>query len=330
MSSNNGMVHLVKIELSLISLCRIPKFSPLISLQHLHSEKIQIQLTRVLRCKLGFLTMSIDYFKQDIDELIGEFTQDESTTLAEIKRVWLSRKFSYIYEARPSANLAFFMQSLYAHCIGYMVGTATLSHRLGGLYCLYCLYETQPFNPSFKVYLSLGELKKLRILVADAKANDIKVALALVKRMLERNTFLFGSVDLMEGCVTETVNELQQLQNARIQVAYEKLFDSTSIDNYIQMDLGLEVDLDLLKKKSSGYATAKNVAIQEASNILDVENIKHLQKDKELIGDVVEKVANDWHVQKQTFYKQTGLGDDAYEKELEQLLLEQHPHDGNS
>jgi len=67
-----------------------------------------------------------------------------------------------------------------------------------------------------------GELKKLRILVADAKANDIKVVPALVKRMLERNAFLFGSVDLIEGCVAETVNQLQQLQNARIQVAYEK------------------------------------------------------------------------------------------------------------
>jgi len=66
------------------------------------------------------------------------------------------------------------------------------------------------------------ELKKLRILVADAKANDIKVVPALVKRMLERNVFLFGSVDLIEGCVAETVNQLQQLQNARIQVAYEK------------------------------------------------------------------------------------------------------------
>ncbi|TKY54820.1 Small nuclear RNA activating complex (SNAPc), subunit SNAP43 [Spatholobus suberectus] len=288
---------------------------------------------RVLRCKLGFLTMSldIDYFKQDIDELIGEFIQDESTTLADMKRVWLSRKFSYIYEAAPSTNLAFFMQSLYAHCIGYMVGTASLSHRVGGLYCLYCLYETQPFNPSFKVYVSLGELKKLRILVADAKANDIKVVPALVSRMLERNMFLFGSVDLMEGCVTETVNQLQQLQNARIQVAYEKLFDSTSVDNYVHMDLGLEVDLNLLKKKSSGYAAAKNVAIQEASNILDVENLKNTQQGKELIGDAVEKIANDWHDQKQTFYKQTGLGDDErYGQELEQLLLEQHPHDEDS
>jgi len=69
----------------------------------------------------------------------------------------------------------------------------------------------------------------------------------------------------------------------------------------------------------------------EASSILDVENIKHIQEDKQLIGDVVEKVANDWHAQKQAFYKQTGLGeDDEYEKELEQLLLDHHPHNGDS
>ncbi|XP_061350872.1 uncharacterized protein LOC133295951 isoform X1 [Gastrolobium bilobum] len=275
--------------------------------------------------------MNSDYFKQDIDELIGEFSQDESTTLDDMKRVWLSKKFSYIYEASPSTNLAFFMQSLYAHCIGYMVGSASLSHRLGGLYCLYCLYETQPFKPPFKVYLSVGELEKLRILVADAKANDIKVVPALVKRMLEKNMFLFGSVDLMDDSVTEKVNRLQQIQNTRIQVAYQKLFDSTPIEHYVHMDLGEEVDLNLLKKMSSEYAEAKDVAIKEASSIIDVQNIKHISEDKELIGDVVEKIANDWHVQKQTFYKQIGLEDDeGYEQELEQLLLEHHPDDGQS
>jgi snRNA-activating protein complex subunit 1 len=70
--------------------------------------------------------------------------------------------------------------------------------------------------------VSTGELKNLRILVVDAKANDIRVVSTLVKRMLERNMFLFGVVDLMESSVTETVNQLEQVQNARIQVAYEK------------------------------------------------------------------------------------------------------------
>ncbi|QHO23040.1 uncharacterized protein LOC107624941 isoform X1 [Arachis ipaensis] len=281
--------------------------------------------------------MNIDFFKRDIDELIGEFTQNESTTLADMKRVWLSKKFSYIYESSPASNLAFFMQSLYAQCIDlkeipqvevtnvkcYMCGTASLSHRLGGLYCLYCLYETQPFKPPFKVYLSLGEVKKLRTLVVDAKANDIKVVPPLVKRMLGRNMFLFGAVDLTEDSVRETVNELQQLQNARIKIAYEKLFHSTPIDNYVHMDLGMEVDLGKLQKMSSEYAQAKNVAIAEASNVLDVTNIKHLSEDKELIGDVVKKITDDWNEQKENFYKQTGCGEDEMDdQELQQLLLD--------
>ncbi|XP_057742028.1 uncharacterized protein LOC130960602 [Arachis stenosperma] len=267
--------------------------------------------------------MNIDFFKRDIDELIGEFTQNESTTLADMKRVWLSKKFSYIYESSPASNLAFFMQSLYAQCIGYMCGTASLSQRLGGLYCLYCLYETQPFKPPFKVYLSLGEVKKLRTLVVDAKANDIKVVPPLVKRMLGRNMFLFGAVDLTEDSVRETVNELQQLQNARIKLAYEKLFHSTPIDNYVHMDLGMEVDLGKLQKMSSEYAQAKNVAIAEASNVLDVTNIKHLSEDKELIGDVVKKITDDWNEQKENFYKQTGCGEDEMDdRELQQLLLD--------
>lgn len=41
---------------------------------------------------------------------------------------------------------------------GYMISTGSLSHRLGGLYCLYCLYEVQPCKPPFKVYLSIGML----------------------------------------------------------------------------------------------------------------------------------------------------------------------------
>ncbi|XVE98375.1 hypothetical protein REPUB_Repub03eG0101400 [Reevesia pubescens] len=181
--------------------------------------------------------MDLSPFKQDIDELIHEFVQNESTTLNDMKRVWLLRKFSYIYEASPSTNLAFFMQSLFAHTIGHMENVDSLSCRIGGLYCLYCLYETQPFNPPFKIYLSLGELKKLKSLVAEAKKKGIRVVPTLVKRMLEKNMFLFGFVDLNEGSVSETINSLTKLQDARIQVAYDKLFTDTEIDRYLHMDL---------------------------------------------------------------------------------------------
>ncbi|CAN6543540.1 unnamed protein product [Malus baccata var. baccata] len=274
--------------------------------------------------------MDLTPFKRDVDELIDEFTKAESTSLADMKRIWLSKKFSYIYEARPSTNLAFFMQSLYAHSIGYIVGTASLSHRVGGLYCLFCLYETQPCKPPFKIYISL-ELKKLRKLVIDAKENKIKVVSSLVRKMLEKNTFLFGFVDTNEESFAETVNQLTQLQNARVQVAYKELFANTKIEDFLHMDLGMEVDLNTLKQMSTEYAEAKKIAISEASKVVDVGDIKHIAEGKELVGDVAEKMVGQWDSQREVFYQQTGVNQrqlqlmsdddkDDFDKELEQLL----------
>ncbi|XP_059631917.1 uncharacterized protein LOC132274616 [Cornus florida] len=251
--------------------------------------------------------MDLKPFKLDIDDLINEFAKGEATTLVDMKRIWLSKKFSFIFEACPSTNLAFFMQSLYAHSIGYTVSALSLSHRLGGLYCLYCLYETQPFKPPFKIYLSLGELKSLKNLVVDAKGRGIKVVSALIKKMLERNIFLFGFVDKNEGSVTERINELTEIQNARIQVAYKKLFAKSRIEHFIHMDLGKELDVDAVKKMSKDYAEAKKLAIKGASEVVDVQNIRHIAENERLIGDVVEKTANDWNVQKEMLYEQTGL-----------------------
>ncbi|KDO68899.1 hypothetical protein CISIN_1g036901mg [Citrus sinensis] len=257
--------------------------------------------------------MDLSPFKQDIDELIDEFAQDELRTLADMKRVWLSRKFTYIYEASPSTNLSFFMQSLYAHTTRHMVSNDSLSRRLGGLYCLYCLYETQPFKPPFHIYISLGELKKLKELVVEAKNKDIRVVPALVKRMLEKKIFY---LDL--------------------------LFASTRIEHFIHMDLGMEVDLNVLQKMSTEYAEAKKQAIQEASEVVDVQNVKHIVDDQELMGDVVEKITENWNVQRELFYQQTRMdqqppaaeqrqlqvkddeqgGDEEFGQELEQLLFQ--------
>ena len=66
------------------------------------------------------------------------------------------------------------------------------------------------------------ELNKLKNLVVTAKEKGLKVVPSLVKKMLEKNMFLFGFVDINEGAVTETLNQLTELQNARIQVAYAK------------------------------------------------------------------------------------------------------------
>jgi len=50
----------------------------------------------------------------------------------------------------------------------------------------------------------------------------------LIKRMLEKNMFLFGFVDLHKGSISETVKQLTELQDAHMQLAY-KMFPKNDI-----------------------------------------------------------------------------------------------------
>ena len=84
-----------------------------------------------------------------------------------------------------------------------------------------CVFPSLFHHLISSCYLT-GELKKLKTLVINAKEHGIKVVPVLVKRMLEKNMFLFGFVDLNEGSVSETMNQLTELQDARVQVAYKK------------------------------------------------------------------------------------------------------------
>ncbi|XP_068651399.1 uncharacterized protein [Aristolochia californica] len=271
------------------------------------------------------MAVDLTLFKQDIDKLLDEFMENGFKTFADMKKIWLSHKFTCIYESSPKRNLAFFMQSLYAHTIGHLVSSISLSQRLGGLYCLYCLYETQPFKPPFKIYMSLRELKLLKSLVIEAKLNDAKVALAVVKRMLERNSFLFGYVDLGGSCVNERVSEVTELLNARVRVAYDKLLANSQIEEYLHMDLNKELDLKGLKQISSEYAEAKKSAIKEASSIVGVEDIEHIAQNGKLVGDAVEKISEEWIAEKERLYQKTGFfpkqGADEFQ-ELEHLLTD--------
>nr|CAD1841406.1 unnamed protein product [Ananas comosus var. bracteatus] len=272
--------------------------------------------------------MDLTPFKLDIDELLDEFCEEKCTTLADMKRVWLAKKISYIYEAKPTSNSAFFMQSLYAHSIGYMASFGALSQRLGGLYCLYCLYETQPYKPCFKIYLSLGELKRLKELVIDAKENGIGVVPAVVKRMLEKTMFLFGFVDILGCSVTQRVEEIAKLQNKRARIAFDRLFANSQIESYLNMDLGAELELKTLKKMSMEYARAKELAMKEASPAAEVEDVLHINENEKTACDTVESIVEQWEAQKDDFYKQTGISRhnemvpaDAF-NEIEQLLEE--------
>ena len=60
---------------------------------------------------------------------------------------------------------------------------------------------------------------------------------------------------------------------------------------------------------------------------MDVRNIEHIAQDDKLVGDAVEKITEEWEVQKEQFYQQTGLSrqhQEDHEQQREPLLLLQN------
>ncbi|GAB2210591.1 hypothetical protein Drorol1_Dr00015859 [Drosera rotundifolia] len=266
--------------------------------------------------------MDLSPYKMDIDDLIREFDEGEFKSLADWKRIWRSRKFSYVFEDIKHRDLALTMQIMYTHSIGHMASTNTLSRRLGGFFCFYCLYETQPFKPPFKVYLSLGELRKLKNLVIDAKKNGIKVVCAIMRKMMEKNAFLFGFFGINDYSGTEKVKELVDAQNAQIKKMHEMLLGKANVKLFLQMHMGVELDVKAMKGMSRDYANAKELAIKEAGELVDIENIKHIAESRTSAGDDIESIAEKWETHKDAFYQDTGL---CPGEPIQQTELLRHP-----
>ncbi|KAJ3687832.1 hypothetical protein LUZ61_016996 [Rhynchospora tenuis] len=273
-------------------------------------------------------SMDLGPFRMDIDELLCEFTEGNYLTLDDFKRIWIKRKFSYIFEARPTRNSAFFMQSLYRHCISRMISEGPLSRRLGAVYCLYCLHEIQPYKPGFKIYLSLGELRKLRKLIEEAKQNKLGSVVALVKRMIDKNMFLFGFVDMLGNTTQQRVDGITMQQLQRVEVAYDKLFANSNLERYLHTSLGADLEVENYKKMLSEYEQAKSIGVQEASATTDVGDVKHIIENKKTAADVMDEIVNTWDAEKDEYYEKTGISrpdqivaaDDYFDKEFQDYL----------
>lgn len=183
--------------------------------------------------------------------------------------------------------------------------------------------RSNPFKPKFRIYISLQELGKFRDLVVEAKDKGVEIAAAVAKKMLDENMLIFGAVD--ETSATKTIHQLTELQNARVRFAYEKLICDTSINQFIHLDMGKEVDLNSLDKMSIEYAEAKKRAVEGAGEIMEIDDIKHISEEKELMGERMEKLKEEWDSQRLYFYEQTKL--DGFTTTPKQLTNVEHDED---
>lgn len=73
-----------------------------------------------------------------------------------------------------------------------------------------------------------------------------------------------------------------------------------------------------MNDSSSNDCSGLIFSVTEAGEVVDVQNIQHIAEDKQLIGDLVEKLTKDWDIEKDLFNQQTGFHHQPSEVQPEQ------------
>eukprot|EP00897_Mesotaenium_endlicherianum_P001938 jgi/Mesen1/1772/ME000014S01179 len=187
-----------------------------------------------------------------------------STELEMFKHLWRARSFTAVHEGRPrEMNQRFFAQSLYSTALSHLQAglTPSLSLRVGVLFCLYCLYETQPLHPKSLIYISLEEVKEMRRLLTDICACHLSSAFHVMRKLVRDHVFLFGAVASDQRQAAADKARKQEDTRLKVQFARSKLLGGMPFRKHLEKSWVHQLGLADVDSICTDYEIAKHRAL---------------------------------------------------------------------
>lgn len=247
--------------------------------------------------------MDLSAATRDVHELVASFAEQDAMSLYQLKELWKSRGFSFIHEACPKdTTQAFFMQSLYSSALGHVKSVEnTLSWKIGGLFVLYCLYETQYVEPYYLIYLSLEDLENLHGLVKELQRIEHREGLKVVRTMLRKEAFLFGCVSVDQKSIADACEKLANQAAARLKHARFRLLANVPLQEHVYGSLRQEFSLEAVMDLVRDYGAAKK-------HVFSGLGVLEMPEDTGLgFADQLKEVADGWDAQKRDLLSINGL-----------------------
>eukprot|EP01098_Paradermamoeba_levis_P004669 TRINITY_DN1988_c0_g1_i6.p1 TRINITY_DN1988_c0_g1~~TRINITY_DN1988_c0_g1_i6.p1 ORF type:complete len:255 (-),score=74.81 TRINITY_DN1988_c0_g1_i6:425-1123(-) len=115
-----------------------------------------------------------------------------SHTFQDFKQLWKQRKFSLIHQAKyPELEEREFVSTLFTSTLSFLTSSHTLQLKLGVMYCLYLLYETQLVEPKVNIKVSMYLWLEFLKLYENIKQNLILDAYQIFRKMKREKFFCF-------------------------------------------------------------------------------------------------------------------------------------------
>ncbi|KAL1254620.1 hypothetical protein QQF64_016849 [Cirrhinus molitorella] len=152
-------------------------------------------------------------FKSDCEELLGRFQQTESVRFEEFSAIWREMDFSAVFFGTHSDHeKRSFTQLTFTIAYRYILPPYSFQIRVGSLYMIYGLYNTQLTWPKEKIRIALKDWYDVQKLITDAKTCQHLDVVYIFKRLLSSKAFCFTAMPKKltfegSGRVQHNVNE---------------------------------------------------------------------------------------------------------------------------
>uniref|UniRef100_A0A673NEX4 snRNA-activating protein complex subunit 1-like n=1 Tax=Sinocyclocheilus rhinocerous TaxID=307959 RepID=A0A673NEX4_9TELE len=134
-------------------------------------------------------------FKSDCEELLGRFQQTESVRYEEFSAIWREMDFSGVFFGTQSDHeKRYFTRLIFTIAYRYILPPYSFQIRVGGLYMIYGLYNTQLIWPKEKIRIALKDWYDVQKLIADAKSCQHLDVVYIFKRLLSSKAFCFTAM----------------------------------------------------------------------------------------------------------------------------------------
>uniref|UniRef100_A0A8C1ATP8 Small nuclear RNA activating complex, polypeptide 1a n=1 Tax=Cyprinus carpio carpio TaxID=630221 RepID=A0A8C1ATP8_CYPCA len=134
-------------------------------------------------------------FKSDCEELLGRFQQTESVRYEEFSAIWREMDFSSVFFGTQSDHEnRSFTRLTFTIAYRYILPPYSFQIRVGGLYMIYGLYNTQSIWPKEKIRIALKDWYDVQKLIADAKSCQHLDVFYIFKRLLSSKAFCFTAM----------------------------------------------------------------------------------------------------------------------------------------
>ncbi|KAK9956361.1 hypothetical protein ABG768_014099 [Culter alburnus] len=203
-------------------------------------------------------------FKSDCEELLGRFQQTETVRYEEFSAIWREMDFSSVFfgthsdhESRSFTRLTFTI----AH--SYVLPPYSFQIRVGGLYMIYGLYNTQLVWPKEKIRIALKDWYDVQKLITQAKSCQHLDVVYIFKRLLSAKAFCFTAMP--KKLTFESSDRVQHDVNEEFRARKDRVAELASFE-MLEEIANVQGHYDRLKKSS--MPTSSGVTMLNLTDLL--------------------------------------------------------------